>query len=469
MNDGMPISKPSITLNSLQRLVAVARLTMKAAFRFKLIPWLLLLLGTSILSIPHLVSHNSTAEMFTQVQLTYSLMAVTVILGVSTVWLSCGVLNHDFQRHHMVLIASKPIHRWEIWLGKWLGILCLNTMLLFLSGTGIYALLLGHAQDLPKVEQERLHQSVLTSRSSVVETAPDEEAEVRLLYQKRSQKASVAAMDPAMVKERLREEVRWMNQLVKPGHRRIWKLQVGQSIQQESGDHLQIRVKFYASWFEDREEHPTVWMVGSPESPQRWERQMNLSPMTTHEWSVPANLIDPDGWLQVECHNYTESSLVFRLEDGMEVLYSSGGFLKNYVMALIVLLSWMALLSALGLWAATFASLPVATFLIMTLVLLCSSEQLFKSIVTEGTISSVDEHSGKAAWTHLDWLMVPVFKVIYQFTTALRSVQPIESLVTGRSIPTIAWLVHLAGLCGILCFFLGGWGVYILQRKELGK
>ena len=40
-------------------------------------------------------------------------------------------------------------------------------------------------------------------------------------------------------------------------------------------------------------------------------KELDLAPMTTHEWSVPANLIDPDE-LEVECRNYTDMSLVFR-------------------------------------------------------------------------------------------------------------------------------------------------------------
>jgi hypothetical protein len=129
----------------------------------------------------------------------------------------------------------------------------------------------------------------------------------------------------------------------------------------------------------------------------------------------------------------------------------------------------MTLLSALGLWAATFASLPVATFLILTIILIVSSDQLLKSIVTEGTVSSVDEHSGKASWTHLDWIMVPVFTGIYHFTETLRSISPIENLITGRSISTMAMIQHLGLLCGLLSGLLAGWGIFIFQRKELAK
>jgi len=191
--------------------------------------------------------------------------------------------------------------------------------------------------------------------------------------------------------------------------------------------------------------------------------------MTTHEWSVPASLIGSDGILPVECRNYTESSLVFRVEDGLEVLYADGGFAFNYLKGLVMILSWMALLSALGLWAATFASLPVASFLILTLVLVVSSEQLLKSIVSEGTISTLDEESGEASWGYLDWLLVPIFTGVYRFTEALRSISPVERLVTGRSIHMSGWLIYLGLVWGVLCSVIGAWGIFIFHRKELGK
>lgn len=459
--------EPSAYALMRQRIMAVARLTIKAAFRFKMIPWLILLLGVSIFSIPYMITHNGTAEMFAQVLLTYSLMTVFILLGVSTVWLSCGILNQAFEKHHIILLVSKPIARWEIWVGKWLGILCLNAVLLSVTGGCIYGLLMFHARALSAAEQVKLHTTVLTARRAVKEPAPNENSEIERLYAKRSQDPDVAAMEPAYVKEKLREEVRWLNQLVKPGHRRIWDLELGSNVPRGSSDLIQLRVKFYASWFEDTEDHPTVWIVGQPDSANRWEKELNLTPMMTSEWSVPASLVQPDGSLHIECHNYTESSLVFRVEDGLEVLYEDGGFLWNFGKSLAIILSRLTLLSALGLWAATFASLPVSTCLILTLVLITNSGHLFQTIASEGTISTLDEDSGRGNWPYFDWFLVPLFTGLYYLTESLKSISPIEGLVTGRSIPTGAWMLHLGLVGGLACGLVGAWGIFIFHRREI--
>ena len=41
----------------------------------------------------------------------------------------------------MQMVATKPIARWQIWLGKWLGIMGLNLMLLGLAGSVVYGMM----------------------------------------------------------------------------------------------------------------------------------------------------------------------------------------------------------------------------------------------------------------------------------------------------------------------------------------
>ncbi len=455
--------------SSIQRIGAVSRLTIKAAFRFKLIPWLLLTMGLTITTIPYLIRHNGTAEMFAQVQLSYSLMTSGILLAASTLWLSCGILGQDLEKHHITLLASKPIARWEIWIGRWLGICSLNTFLMIMVGLSIYALLLFHARDLSQDEQSQLKKVVLISRASASEKAPDEEREINALFEKRKDQLHGIKIDTAAVRERLAEEVRWMNQLVKPLHRRLWSIHIGNQVRQMEDETLQLRVKFYASPGAETTSFPMTWIVGDPSLPTRWERELDLAPMTTHEWSVPANLIDPDGNLRVECRNYTDMSLVFRVEDGLIILFPDGGFGLNYIKGLVVLLCWLSLLTAVGLWAATFASLPVATFLIMTLLLVAGSENLFKSIAIDGTISTLNEETGKGHWHYLDWLLVPLFTFLYKAVETIRSIAPIESLVTGRSIPTYNWLLHLSLVIGLMIAPIGAWGMFLLTQKELDQ
>ena len=117
----------------MQRLLAITALTWKAAFRFRLF-WVLagLLIG-SVIVLPLMLKDDGTARGFTQILLTYTLSVMTTLLGFATLWLSCGTLARDIEDCSMQMVAVKPIARWQIWLGKWLGILLL---LLSVSRTG---------------------------------------------------------------------------------------------------------------------------------------------------------------------------------------------------------------------------------------------------------------------------------------------------------------------------------------------
>src|SRR5436190_7937619 len=125
----------------MQRLLAIAGLTWKAALRFRLFLVIAVLLLVSVVGLPILIKDDGTARGFTQILLTYTLSVITALLGLSTLWLSCGTLARDIEECQMQMVAVKPVARWQIWLGKWLGILSLNAALLLISGAGVYGLL----------------------------------------------------------------------------------------------------------------------------------------------------------------------------------------------------------------------------------------------------------------------------------------------------------------------------------------
>src|SRR6266487_5848763 len=140
----------------MQRLFAIAWFTWKAAFRFRLLIVIAVLLLAAVVLLPILIKDDGTARGFTQILLTYTLSAITGLLGISTLWLACGTLARDIEDCQMQMVAVKPIARWRIWLGKWLGILSLNAALLAISGASVYGLLLYRATKLPEKEQQVL-------------------------------------------------------------------------------------------------------------------------------------------------------------------------------------------------------------------------------------------------------------------------------------------------------------------------
>src|ERR1017187_8175117 len=153
----------------MQRIFAIAWLTWKAALRFKLFLVIAALLLAAVVGLPLVIKDDGTARGFTQIILTYTLSAITALLGLSTLWLSCGTLARDIEECQIQVVATKPIARWQIWLGKWLGIVTLNAVLLAISGGCVFGLLQWRAGKLPGAKKKILREQFLVPRGSAKE------------------------------------------------------------------------------------------------------------------------------------------------------------------------------------------------------------------------------------------------------------------------------------------------------------
>src|SRR5436190_9869702 len=349
----------------MQRLFAIAWLTWKAAFRFRLFLVITVLLLASVVGLPLLLKDDGTARGFTQILLTYTLSTISALLGLSTLWLACGTLARDIEECQLQVVAVKPIARWQIWLGKWLGLLSLNAALLALSSLSVFILLEWRATHLPPDQQQVLRNEVLVARASVKQANRDkdiEEATDRFLRE-RLQKQPVDPADLPEVRKQIREQVKAEFQIVPPGYYRPWTLDLGLASRYLKDQPLQLRVKFNAA---DRSTSGTfggVWGIGVPRKTATWRSDvMSMSPDTFHEFQIPPNLFDENGVLTINFYNPNNTALLFPLEDGFEVLYREGGFGLNFARGLGIIFCWMALLAAMGLASASFLSFPVAAF-----------------------------------------------------------------------------------------------------------
>src|SRR5215470_6547797 len=284
----------------MQRLFAIAWLTWKAAFRFRLFLVVSALLLVSVVGLPLLLKDDGTARGFTQILLTYTLSTIAALLGLSTLWLSCGTLARDIEECQIQVVAVKSIARWQIWLGKWLGLASLNGALLALSGLCVFALLQWRATRLPPAEQETLRREVLVARGSV--TPPSAQADIEhdtdQIMKERLQKTPVASADLAEVRKQILEQVKSAYQLVPPGYTREWQIDLGAHREQVRGRPLQVRIKFNSA---DRSPSGTftgLWSVGAPpKTPVQRLEPMNMAPDTFHEFEIPPNFVDDAGIL----------------------------------------------------------------------------------------------------------------------------------------------------------------------------
>ncbi len=455
----------------MQRLFAIAWLTWKAAFRFRLFLVIAVLLLATVVALPVLIKDDGTARGFTQILLTYTLSAITVLLGLSTLWLSCGTLARDIEECQIQIVATKPIARWQIWLGKWIGIMSLNAALLALSGGCVFGLLQWRAAKLPAAEQAILREQVLVARGSAKEPVDNAaiEAETDRILQARLKSNPVEKVDVPEVRRQIRELVRADFQLVPPGYSRQWQIDLGSAKNVLKGKPLQLRIKFNSAQKSTSGTFLAYWQVGEPGKTKYWQTTipMSLAPDTFHEFEIPPDLIDSQGVLTILFVNQNDTSLLFPLGEGMEVLYPEGGFALNYARGLGIIFCWMAVLAALGLMAASFLTFPVAAFFSLAMVMLVLSSGTLAEAVESGTVAGGNTETGVMGHSALDTVLIPLFKGLLTAINLVKNFSPIDLLSSGRS---ISWTV-LATAFGQIVLLLGGSigviGIILFNRREL--
>ena len=459
----------------MQRILAIAWLTWKAALRFKLFLVIAVLMIGAVVGLPLVIQDDGTAQGFTQIILTYTLSVITVLLGISTLWLACGTLARDIEECQMQVVATKPVGRWQIWLGKWLGIVTLNAALLAISGGCVYGLLEWRATKLPAAEQKILRSQVLVARGSAKEKIDTAEinAETEQLLQERLKSSPVETADLPEVRRQIQEQVKASLQIVPPSYQRTWKIDLGFAKNYLAGKPLQLRVKFNTAQQSASGTFIALWQVGEPQKTKLWRSEpMSLAPSTTesqvyHEFTIPPDLFDANGVLTITFVNENSTALLFPLDDGVEVLYPEAGFALNFARGLAIILFWMAMVAALGLMAASYLSFPVASFFALAMMLVVLGSGTLAESVESGSVAAGNEETGVAGHSMADVVLIPAFKGVLAVVTLANNFSPIDALSTGHS---ITWSELGKAFAQIVLLLGGGMsllGIILFNRREL--
>jgi hypothetical protein len=369
----------------------------------------------------------------------------------------------------MQMVVVKPIARWQIWLGKWLGIMSLNAALLALSGASVYGLLQWRASRLPSDEQKILRNEVLVARGSARPRNFNKEieAETDQVLKERLQNNPGIKADLDEVRRQIREGIKAGYQLVPPGYVHRWEIDLGLAKHFLRGQPLYLRVKFNAAEKSASGTYQGLWRVGVPRKTPLWVSEAtSLAPDTFHEFEIPPHF-DERGVLTVTFVNPNNTALLFTQEEGLEVLYPEGSFGLNFVRGLGIIFCWMALLAALGLASASFLSFPVAAFFSLGVLTMAFSTGTLSNAVLQGTLMGFNEETSRPGHSPLDIVAIPVFRTVLRVINLAKDFSPIDSLSTGRS---ITWTQLGLAFSQIVLLFggsLGLFGIIVFTRREL--
>ena len=308
----------------------------------------------------------------------------------------------------------------------------------------------------------------MVARAGVKPKPPDLNSQIESQLSKIPNRARLSAEELKAARQHIAERVYLEAQVVGPRQRHPWEFDLGLSGRLRGNEPLFIRVKFYSASTNSAGLYEGLWMFATPGSDTvNQTPSMRLAPDSFQEFQVPRTMADAQGRLLVVFQSQEDASLVFSLDDGIEILYRDGGFGLNFFRGLGILLAWLALLSALGLAAASITSFPVAAFCsISVLVVAMSSSTLAESVANETVIAGRPEDF-QMIRPVANAVFLPLFKGILAMVNLVNVASPIELLSTGRSITWVllgeAWfqVVFIAG--GVLAVI----GIWLLTRREL--
>ncbi|MEX0776041.1 MAG: ABC transporter permease subunit [Phycisphaeraceae bacterium] len=491
------ISLIRLALSPGHPVLGVARTLVDEAIRMKVALVFIILLALILPLLPDLQSRellNYRIKTF----LSWGIGATSLLLSLMTVFLACATISGEIANKQIYLSMSKPVGRLQYLLGKWLGIVLLNLVLLAVAGAGIYTFARILQQQPAQDEFDRLavdEQVLMARRVSV----PVQDESLRAMldeyvaslrqsdperYGKPESPRPLTAAEMSTIQKQML--AKWYT--IPPRERRTYTFADLDDAPQY-GVSVQFRFKPKASQSPpDGFDEFVIYLNDRPYAPVR------VADDTFHVRPLPANQVRPDGTMAVGIENANPinrnatfpANLTFPPGDGLQVLYIVAGFETNLLRGLILIWLQLAFLAALGLLAGTFLGFAIAC-LFSLLVYIVGGASAFLSEAlrfyaanppadasTWDQIlwwpSTIISHVGQGQiWEAIKIVIKLAGNIIVTVNPSIGDFSPVEKLSDGQHIPNnmlfdAAWQMGLVwtGLALLL-----GW--LIFRRRELAS
>src|SRR3989339_289213 len=353
---------------------AVAINTIRQAFRLKIayafLAALLLLLPLMAVT----MTGDGTVKGKLQTFVSYSLSLTGFLLAIFTIVVSVYTLTSDIQQRQIFMVITKPIRRFELILGKLLGVVLLDAFLLLVFSVVIYgfALAIPKFENVTQQQKAQLDNEFFTARASLKPLVPDVTEEVRQTYEKLEKSGQLPQyMTRRQILMQLTQEKELAKRAVPVGYDILWEFHNIKPIDPRKS--LFIRFKYDVSVNPPDLQLYGKWLAGDIRQIQYGTAMVN--PIfefnrkdlirTFYEIEVPAGAVAPDGYLGIAFINmpYNDTVVIFPPEDGLEVLYKADNFTSNFFRAVLLIFLRLVFLACIGTLAASFLSFPVAILL----------------------------------------------------------------------------------------------------------
>lgn len=441
---------------------AIASTTVRGALRSRVIHILLLVLA--VVSIfPMLLSGDGTVHGQLQLTLTYSLGMVGAVLSLVTVWLGCTQLSLDIESHRIHLLVTKPVSMLSLWLGKLLGIVFIQAVLLALSATLILILtqLRLHNSNFDEQELAQVKRSVMTGRKVYHPNRPSPEELVETEFQRRRREGLLDPKLPESIqRSTILREIRKSLDEIPYQQTRPWVIR-GLPVLQE-GEVIHLRYRIYLSKVKDRVRSETsgIWHLFDPETGKAMTAPQRVTTGQYHEIPIPAHVIK-DGELRVAYTNLTPKQEVAIIQhiDGPHALMPVASFVNNYSRAVLLVFLQVVAIAAFSCAAGGAFSTSTAAFLICAYLMLGGMVDFMTPARPEHEVIPT---------TGLARLQYKIRLGAQFITVGVNEYSDIASLAHGHLIELGNVAIVAVKLLIFRALPISLLGVFLLRRRELG-
>ncbi|MBW7905063.1 MAG: ABC transporter permease [Phycisphaerae bacterium] len=450
---------------------AVARLTFWEGLRMRVVLVVVIALVFVVLRLPFALRGDETLAGRLQTFLSYSLTAVGFLVAVASTFLACATLANEFKTQTLHLVVTKPVSRFQILIGKWLGVNLLGLCMLILCALVIYgfAVFIKNRPALFLRDALTIRDVIWTARTAASPTEPDFLTPAREMVKEQVERQGrfFAAGDQAAVAEyvqKLRDE--WLRLNVAEAE--LYEFE-GLLPPERPDTVYQVRYRVRASSpplddlvtldFQFRDPD-TLTPLGPPsrfKMPLNQEHQFLAGATPMLRGGRAALLV---GNPPVQEDRMLGFVVFFESRDSLKVLYRVGSFEMNYTKAVLFIFLHVAFLSAVGVFFSTFTSFPVAAFCTFAIYALSAASGVWLEAIgaNDQYLTPKDDPYGSLG-PFIRALLVPLIQFAFP---DLARYSGIRNLIDGYYIrlDELLWAAaHTLGY-GLLLLVLPGWLIF---------
>ncbi|MCW5756021.1 MAG: hypothetical protein KIT54_02170 [Phycisphaeraceae bacterium] len=477
---------------------AVARNVLAEAVRMKVSLLLIVLLIFGLAAVPMLLNEGTPLRYRMQSFLQYGTGGAFWMIAVLTLLLSAASLTVEQRDKIIWQTMTKPVPAWKYLLGKWLGVMSLNAVLLVVCGSAIFLFAEYLRQQPAKGEsvayvssgvrfgdsvlsEDRriLHNQVLRARVArdidlpLAKNSPEFAQIVDQYIQQRDQLDEIERLEQGprtrtQIRDDLYKDLVQRFRTIDPGQGMAYTFSgLHRAARQDSPLLLRYRIESGANMPD--EFFRLVFRAGN----YLVEREVGLAQTLIID-DIPPSAINEDGVLELEIINGSlvrgssgqigvvpnPRSIRFPA-GGLELSYSVGSYQMNFLRVMVVLWIKLAFLSLLAIAASTALSFPVACLVAFGAFFAAES-----ALFLEESLEVYNPFFGEGIGPVLSAVVGTISRGVIWLFRVYADLNPTQKLVAGEY---VSWTSLGQGIVvlGVWCAVLFGLAWLVFRSREL--